>query len=448
VPKRLTRLYHSFALTNRTYFLLAAIVALFIISFFIPSLYTVALIGLWVLCIAVLLDALVLYARAKGFSAERNTADRFSNGDQNLIQLHLRNHYPFRIKATIIDELPVQFQQSKAALSLTLKGGEEQEQNYSLKPMQRGEYAFGGINAFITSPLGLVERRYSIDAAQTIPTYPSFQQLKRYQLMALSSRLNETGTRRMRKLGSSTEFEQIKEYVTGDDYKKVNWKATARKGDIMVNTFTDEKSQHIYCLIDKGRNMKMPFEGMTLLDYAINASLVLTNIALLKHDKAGLLTFASKPESFLPADRKGMQMELILENLYRQETHFSETDYEALYAHVHGKIKNRSLLILFTNFESIHGFQRQLPYLRRIAKSHLLLIVFFENTELKTLREKRAENLEDIYIKTIADKFAFEKKLIVKELQQHGILSVLTTPQQLTVNTINKYIELKARQAI
>lgn len=446
--KRLTRLYHSFALTNRTYYLLAAIVALFIISFFIPSLYALALIGLWVLCITVLLDALVLYTKANGFSAERNTADRFSNGDQNLIQLQLRNHYSFRVKATIIDELPAQFQQTKSVYSLTLKGGEEQEQAYSLKPMQRGEYAFGAINAFITSPLRLVERRYSIEAEQTIPTYPSFQQLKRYQLMALSSRLNETGTRRLRKLGSSTEFEQIKEYVTGDDYKKVNWKATARKGDIMVNTFTDEKSQHIYCLIDKGRNMKMPFEGMTLLDYAINASLVLTNIALLKHDKAGLLTFASKPESFLPADRKGMQMELILENLYRQETHFSETDFEALYAHVHGKIKNRSLLILFTNFESIHGFQRQLPYLRRIAKSHLLLIVFFENTELKTLREKPAANLEDIYIKTIADKFAFEKKLIVKELQQHGILSVLTTPQQLTVNTINKYIELKARQAI
>jgi uncharacterized protein (DUF58 family) len=266
--------------------------------------------------------------------------------------------------------------------------------------------------------------------------------------MAVSNRLNETGIRRLRKSGSSMEFEQIKEYVHGDDNRNVNWKATARKGDLMVNTFTDEKSQHIYCLIDKGRNMKMPFEGMTLLDYAINASLVLTNVALLKHDKAGLLTFASQPDTFLPADRKGIQMEMILENLYRQQTHFSETDFEALYTHIRGKIKNRALLILFTNFESIPGFQRQLPYLRKIAKHHLLLVVFFENTELKALREKPAENIEDIYIKTIADKFAFEKRLIVKELRQHGILSILTTPQQVTVNTINKYIELKARQAL
>lgn len=446
--KRLISLYNSFALTKRTYFVLAGIVVVFIISFFIPSLYAIASIALWMICITVFLDILVLYTRAKGFSADRIVADRFSNGDQNLIQLNLTNNYTFRVKAFIIDELPVQFQQNQSSFNITLKGGEERGHSYFLKPMQRGEYAFGAINAFITSPLRLVERRYNIDAAQVIPTYPSFQQLKRYQLMALSNRLNETGSRRLRKLGSSTEFEQIKEYVIGDDYKKVNWKATARKGDIMVNTFTDEKSQHIYCLVDKGRNMKMPFEGMTLLDYAINASLVLTNVALLKHDKAGLLTFASKPETFLPADRKGIQMELILENLYRQQTHFSETDFEALYAHIHGKIKNRSLLILFTNFESIHGFQRQLPYLRRMAKNHLLLVVFFENTELKALRENPAANLEDIYIKTIADKFAFEKKLIVKELQQHGILSVLTTPQQLTINTINKYIELKSRQAI
>ncbi|MFT3702333.1 MAG: DUF58 domain-containing protein [Agriterribacter sp.] len=445
---RLTKFYNSFRLTGRTYLLLGCIVVLFIISFFVPSLYNIALTGLWLLCFTVFLDTLVLYARSRGFFAERQTPERFSNGDTNSIMLFLKNNYGFRTKVEVIDEIPVQFQQTNWSYETTLKGAEEQQYAYTLKPLQRGEYGFGDINVFVTSPLCLVERRFVFEAAQTVPTYPSFQQLKRYQLMALTNKLNETGIRRLRKLGSSTEFEQIKEYVIGDDYKKVNWKATARKDQIMVNTFTDEKSQHIYCLIDKGRNMKMPFEGMTLLDYAINASLVLMNVTLLKHDKAGLLTFASKPETFLPADRKGIQMELILENLYRQQTHFSETDFEALYAHIHGKIKNRSLLILFTNFESIPGFQRQLPYLRRMAKNHLLLVVFFENTELKTLRESPAQDLEEIYIKTIADKFAFEKRLIVKELQQHGILSVLTTPQQLTVNTINKYIELKARQAI
>ena len=441
-------LYRSFVLTRNVYMLLAGIVLLFIISFFIPTLITAAQLLLLLMAFLVVVDTIVLYARRYGISGKRNGAERFSNGDDNIIHIQLGNHYTFTVKVEIIDELPYQFQQRNWKRKTVLKSGQDYHLTYLLRPLQRGEYTFGNINAFVTSPLTLVQRRFVFEQQQTIPAYPSFQQLKRYQLMAVTNRLNETGIRRLRKSGSSMEFEQIKEYVHGDDNRNVNWKATARKGDLMVNTFTDEKSQHIYCLIDKGRNMKMPFDGMTLLDYAINASLVLTNVALLKHDKAGLLTFASQPDTFLPADRKGIQMERILENLYRQQTHFSETDFEAVYTHIRGKIKNRALLILFTNFESIPGFQRQLPYLRKISKHHLLLVVFFENTELKALREKPAENLEDIYIKTIADKFAFEKRLIVKELRQHGILSMLTTPQQVTVNTINKYIELKARQAL
>ncbi|MFT3750791.1 MAG: DUF58 domain-containing protein [Agriterribacter sp.] len=446
--KRLKNFYLSLQLTRRTYAVLAAIVLLFIISFFSEPLYNIAIAALLLLGIVVLIDILVLYSRRNAFSAERHTAERFSNGDENPVHLILQNNYPFTACIVIIDELPFQFQQYNWKQKAVIKGGREHHINYTLRPLQRGEYNFGAINVFVTSPLRFAERRFIFERHTVIPTYPSFQQLKRYQLLAFTNKLNETGVRRLRKSGSSTEFEQIKEYVLGDDYKKVNWNATARRGDIMVNTYTDEKSQHIYCMVDKGRNMKMPFEGLTLLDYAINASLVVANVALLKHDKAGLLTFSNKPETFLPADRKGMQMEMILENLYRQQTNFAESDFEALYAHIHNKIKNRSLLILFTNFESLTSFQRQLPYLRRLAKHHLLLVVFFENTELKQLRDKPAENLEDIYIKTIADKFAFEKRLIAKELQQHGILSLLTTPQQLTINAINKYIELKARQVI
>lgn len=446
--KNIIRLYNALMLAPRTYFLLGGIVILFVVSFFVPALYDIGLILLVALCCMVLVDAIVLFARKQPVQAQRVTVERFSNGDVNNVELQVSNGYPFVVRCVIVDELPYQFQQFNWKRSATLKGGQDYRIHYQLRPLQRGEYAFGNINIFITSPLQLVERRFVIEQEQVIPVYPSFQQLKRYQLLAIGNRLNETGSRRLRKLGNSMEFEQIKEYVHGDDHRNVNWKATARRGDIMVNTFTDEKSQHIYCLIDKGRNMKMPFEGMTLLDYAINASLVLANVALLKHDKAGLITFASKPETFVPADKKGMQMELILESLYRQQTHFSEPDFEALYAQVRARIKNRSLLVLFTNFESIHGFQRQLPYLKQIAKHHLLLVIFFENTELKVLREQSATTLEDIYIKTIADKFAFEKRLIVKELQQQGILAVLSPPKELTVNAINKYIELKARQAI
>ena len=244
------------------------------------------------------------------------------------------------------------------------------------------------------------------------------------------------------------EFEQIKEYVRGDDYRTINWKATARKESLMVNNYTDERSQQIYCLINKGRVMKMPFDGMTLLDYAVNASLVLANVALVKQDKAGLITFSENLDTFLVADKKPTQMNLVLEALYRQQTRFLEPDYEKLFSLIRNSITNRSLLVLFTNFESLEGLQREMPALKKIAHYHLLLVVFFQNTELKHIIENKANSLEDIYIKTIAEKFAFEKKLMVKELQMNGIPSILTTPENLTVNTINKYLELKNRMSI
>ena len=121
---------------------------------------------------------------------------------------------------------------------------------------------------------------------------------------------------------------------------------------------------------------------------------------------------------------------------------------DRLYTQVRQKITQRSLLILFTNFESVSGSNRQLNYLRSIARHHLLLVVFFQNTELDKLSREDAESLEDVYVKTIAEKFVFEKKLVVKELQKYGISCLLTSPQQLTVNSINKYLELKARQAL
>lgn len=252
----------------------------------------------------------------------------------------------------------------------------------------------------------------------------------------------------MRKIGHSMEFEQIKEYVRGDDIRIINWKATARKGSLMVNSYTDERSQQVYCIIDKGRLMKMPFAGLTLLDYAINSTLVLSNVCLQKQDRVGLMTFANKMGSVLAADRKPIQRDHILQLLYNQRTAFLESDYELLYMQIRSQIKHRSLLVLFTNFESLSGLHRQLNYLRAIAKHHLLMVVFFENTELHQLTHLHAANIEEVYIKTVAEKFEFEKRLIVKELKKHGILSILTAPEQLTINTVNKYLELKARQAI
>ena len=438
----------SFYLNNIVYYIAGAASVVFVMSYFLPPLFRIAGLILLLLAVAIVIEGLLLYGKRKGVSAERHTTDRFSIGDPNKVILHLDNHYPFPVQLSVIDELPVQFQERNWLRKTKIESGAQQEIEYFLQPVTRGEYVFESINVFVNGPLQLVKRRYVFPANLRVKVYPSYIQMRRYQLLAVSNRLQEAGVKRIRKLGHSMEFEQIKEYVLGDDFRTINWKATARKDALMVNNYTDERSQQIYCIINKGRVMKMPFDGMTLLDYAINASLVLSNVALVKQDKAGLITFAENLDAFVLADKKPTQMNLLLETLYKQQTQFLEPDFEKLFSVIRNRISNRSLLILFTNFESVESLQREMPALKRIARYHLLLVVFFENTELKALTEKKAHKLEDIYIKTIAEKFSYEKRLMVKELHKNGILSILTAPENLTVNTVNKYLELKTRMSI
>ena len=433
--------------TQRFYVVMGACVVAYIFSFFFTGFYALVNIVFLFSCLLFLVDYIFLFVVFKAPLAERKVADRLSNGEINNVSILITNQMPFILTIQVIDEVPFQMQERNLSVRKKLVPKKTIEIKYTLTPFERGNYEFGNIIIFFQSQLGFLQKREIIKAGESVKVYPSFINLGKYQLMAQTTN-SEQGSKRMRKIGQSMEFEQIKDYVGGDDIRTINWKATARKGTLMVNNYTDEKSQQVYCIIDKGRLMKMPFYGLSLLDYAINATLALTNICLQKQDKIGLISFSNKMGSVIAADRKPVQRENIMQVLYKENTAFLESDYEMLYMQIRNKIKQRSLLILFTNFESLNGLQRQMSYLRSIAKHHLLLVVFFENTELTKLSLAKAESIEDIYVKTIADKLAFEKRLVVKELLKYGILSILSAPQNLTVNTINKYLELKAKQVL
>ncbi|MBL4669856.1 MAG: DUF58 domain-containing protein [Flavobacteriales bacterium] len=427
---------------------LAALVVLFITGFFFTIVFIITRLLLLLVFVLFIIDILFLYRNKTGVFARRDSMDKLSNGDKNEIQIVVENAYQFTVKLKIIDEIPFQFQARDTAFKLTLEKGQKKLLKYYLYPVERGEYSFGAVNVYATGVIGFVSKRYQFSQNELVPVYPSFMQMRKYELMAISNRLTEVGVKKIRKIGQNTEFEQIKEYVFGDDFKTINWKATARRSKLMVNQYQDERSQNVYSIIDMGRAMKMPFNGLTLVDYAINSSLVISNIAIQKHDKAGLMTFNNKMKTMLAADRKGTQMRKIMELLYNQKTGFADSNFEALNIAVKYKINQRSLVLLYTNFETMDSLNRQMKYLRSIAKSHLLVVIFFENTELIELINKKAENTLDIYKQTIAEKFAYEKRLIVKELKKYGIHSILTEPENLTVNSINKYLEIKARNLL
>ena len=442
------KLLKNLFLNNLFFFCLGGIILLFVTAFIFPILYHLVWIIFIGLLTFLLLDILILFYFKDGIQASRITPEKLSNGDENEIVINIKNKYSFTVLLKIIDEIPFQFQNRNFEISRKIKTSASDQFHYTVRPTARGEYYFGNLNIYVNSPLQLVSRRFTFDGNKMTPTYPSYIQLRKYDLIAFSNHLSQYGIKKIRRIGHTMEFEQIKEYVAGDDIRTLNWKATAKKNSLMINQFQDEKSQSVYMVIDKGRVMKMPFNGLSLLDYAINATLVLSNVILKKHDKAGMFAFSKKVENRVVAEKRGSQMQQILETLYNIKTDYFESDFSRLYVDIKKNINQRSLLILYTNFETLDGLHRQLKYLKAIAKNHLLVVVFFNNTELNDLILKKSETIQEVYDKVIAEKFAFEKRLIVNELKKYGIHTLLTQPENLSLDSINKYLEIKARSLL
>ncbi len=435
-------------LTNRFFYALTACICLFITAFWFEPLMWIAKIMLVGLAVLTTAEGIMLFHPKMKLHVERLLNPKLSLGDANPIRLVIKSECPLPINIEIYDELPFQLQVRDFGITTKLEQETPEEILYHVKPTERGVFNFGNVNIIAKTQIGLLKRRIQIAAHYDTAVYPSVMQMKKYELMMFANLSMKNGVRKLRRIGHSYEFDQVKNYVRGDDFRSINWKATSRRNELMVNQYEDERSQPVYLILDKSRVMKMPFEEMTLLDYAINSTLVMSNIILQKGDRVGLISFSNTLDSRIKAEQRSGQLGKIMESLYRQKTEFLEADYDLMYQGVRRLTNGRSLLIFFTNFESMSALKRNLPTLRRLNKLHLLVVVFFQNTELTDFSNLPVTELEDIYSQTLAQKFLVEKRRMVEELKKYGIQSVLTRPEDLSVNTVNKYMELKARGMI
>ena len=432
-------------LSARFFQICTGLIVWFCVSFFVPVLLLPGCVILGLFVAVTFADFVFLFSTKKLLQGSRSTNAMWSLNDDNDIEIRIRNLSDKTWHIEVIDELPFQFQLRHFSKMVKLQAFATYELQYTLQPKSRGLYEFGDLHLLIGGRLNLVNRRISIDAAQAVKVYPSIVQMKQLEIYSMSKIARLHGIKKMRRIGLSYEFEQIKSYVRGDDIRQINWKATGRHQQLMSNQFEDEKSQPIYSIIDKSRNMLMPFNGLSLMDYAINASLSLSNIALKKHDKVGLISFSDKIGAVIKADRKHGQINAISEALYQQRERDLEANYELLYQGIKRMISNRSLIFLYTNFESQFGLKRVLPVIRKISQQHLLIVVFFENSELHQITEQKAKDLKGVYTNILAEQTINDKYAIVQELNALGIQTILTQPEKLSVNTINKYLEIKSR---
>jgi hypothetical protein len=432
-------------LTKRFFWVLSTFVVLYATAFIDPRMLAVAEYAFIALAVLVGLDLVLLLLISKKPTFKRTFNERLNLGDENSVTIQMTTVGAFPWNYELNEGFP-DFKQDRIT---TFKGKisfkEPVSIKYQLQPKKRGLFHFNDAFLFLSTFLKLVERRIVYPNLDAFQVYPSVLQMKKYELLVFQQQKTGSGIKRIRRLGNATEFEQIRNYVAGDELKTINWKATSRKNELMVNQYQDEKSQSVYCIIDKSRTMQMEFDGLNILDYSINSTLVFANICLLKGDKFGMLTFSDKMGAQIPADKSGTQMKRVMDTLYAQKTKFKDANFEQLQSVVRQKIKTRSLLLLFSNFENEFAMRRALPYLMQMNKKHLLVVIFFQNSDLKELAYKPHYSLNELYTSVVAERMITMKARMAREMKQFGIQTILTNPEELSANVINKYLELKAR---
>ena len=441
------RFIRSLYLSYRFFGALLAIATAMAIGFAYPVFFLAGQGMLAVFFAILLVEIFILFLNKKPVSAQRTVMNPLSMGDDNKVSITVTSQFHFPVNIDIYDNPPYQLQLRDLHFRDILSAGKSKKFTYIVHPTERGEYFFSDIFVYVSALTHFIQRKVVVRARETVASYPSILQMKKYELKVFA-KTAVTGIKKIRRLGHNNEFEQIKNYVQGDDIRTVNWKATSRRNELMVNQYQDERAQHVYSVIDKSRSMRMPFNELTLLDYAINSTLAFSNICLLKGDRVGLMTFSDKLGTKIAAERNANQLRKIMELLYRQKTRFLESNFEMLYHGIRNHVKGRSLIMLYTNIESEYALKRNLALLKRINQLHVLVVIFFENTEIEKTAEMEPRHVRDIYLKTFAEKYKMDKKKIALELRKNAIQTVLTTPEKLSIDTINKYLELKARGII
>lgn len=373
---------------------------------------------------------------------------KLSLGVANKITLALHNGSSRTLDITIRDEFPVQFPTDTIFLHTKLAPDEVGEVAYHVRPTQRGDYRFGNINLRYGSALGTFQRQTAVPFDEVVKVYPNVLDVRKYDMLARKGMLFELGLRTARVFGAGTEFERLREYTPDDEFRAINWKASARRNKLIAAEYETERSQYVVSVLDTGRLMRPPIGAIAKLDYAINAALMLSYVAMLKGDHIGLLSFADHVGRYLQPRRGKGQFYQMLEQLYNLPSQPVESDYGRALSYLGIKNKRRSLMVVFTDLSTLDAARPLINHLGRLAKTHLPVCVVMSDPNVVHYAGKEASASHDVYERAVAEMVLDERRLVLDTLHQAGVYTIDVPANKLTVSVINKYLELKGRGLI
>ncbi|MDX9991087.1 MAG: DUF58 domain-containing protein [Anaerolineales bacterium] len=382
------------------------------------------------------------------FDVRRIHEPRLSLGAENPIRLEIHNRGLRPVTFQVRDEAPEQFQIETRILEGQVNPRETWRGLYHVRPLRRGDYHFGDLHLRWRSPLGLLLRQGRIPAAGPVKVFPNLLDVRRYDLLLRRNRLQEMGLRHSRIFGEGTEFERMREYLPDDEFRRINWKASARRRRPVTMEYQTERSQNVIALIDCGRMMQSPVADIAKLDYVVNASLFLSYVATAKGDRVGLLTFGDRVMHFLSPKQGRGQFYRMLEVLYAVEPQPVEPDYSRAMAYLALKQRRRALVILFTDLTSGSGINSLVAQVSLLARSNLLLVVTISDPDVYSAARQKPQTSQSVYERAAAAQLLDERRVTLETLQRRGVLTLDVPANQLSIAVINRYLELKGRMQL
>ena len=394
-------------------------------------------------------------------TARRGLAsDKLSLGAWNPVQIELANATARLQRVTVRDLPPQSFltNPTTTVFSARLTAEAKSTLSYHARPPRRGDARFGDLFVRVDGPLGLVRRAFRQPAtAQPVRVYPSLRELRRYDLLVRRGLELQPQGRPVRVAGASTEFERVREYLPDDEFRRINWKATARRAQPMVNQFEAERSQNLVVLLDAGRSMSALAErepdqdaedaepGLTKLDYALNSALLLAYVASMRGDRVALLAYADDVRTFVAPQRGRRALLATVQALYNLRAEPVEPDHGRAFDFLGKRNLRRSLVVLFTDLADRESSANLAAHILRAARHHLVVCVTLGDPNVRRPAERRPIDGPSLYEKMVAQELLDDRQAVLAQLAAHGVLTVDTDADTLNPKLIGTYLELKQR---
>ncbi len=318
----------------------------------------------------------------------------------------------------------------------------------AVTPIARGADAFGTLYVWFENRLGLIRRRVVVPAPMPFRVYPDLSAVERYGALHMRNRLIEAGLRRMRLKGSGTEFESLRDYTTGDEFRAIDWKASARRGKLIVAQHEVERSQNVMLVLDCGRLMTPRLEDQRKFDFAITAALSVASIAGLANDKVGAVAFAREILAASAPRSTRASISVLSEMLYDLEPRFEESDYAKAFAYLRGHLHKRSMIVFFTDVIDPVAQSAVLAELGTLAKRHLVVCVFMNDAAVANALAAPVRNAASAYEAAVALGLDYERRAAAANLNARGIITIDVPARKLTTALIDQYLRVKARGLI